>query len=109
MSGVTCGTCTFKVSTADSLELLDDLRAGVIEKIAKGVGIQKIGWILTDLVADDLKLGTVKHLRHSETFYLGAEECIMAADFQNTHPNICKLSPSNKFGSKFVTVVVTGM
>ena len=97
------------MSTADSLELLDDLRADVIEKVAKEVGIQKIGWILTDLVADDLKLGTVKHLRHSETYYLGAEECIMAADFQNTHPNICKLSPSNKCGSKFVTVVVTGM
>ena len=33
----------------------------------------------------------------------------MAADFQNKHVNACKLSPDGHFGSKYVTVVVTGM
>lgn len=101
-------TFTLKASTADSLELLEDPRAGKVDEIASKLGVRKIGWILTDLVAEDLKLGTVKHLRHSETYYMSAEECIMAADFQNKHPNICKLSNRNKFGSKFVTVIVTG-
>ena len=32
----------------------------------------------------------------------------MAADFQSKHPNPCKLSSEGHFGSKFVTVVVTG-
>lgn len=32
----------------------------------------------------------------------------MAADFQNRFTNSCKLSPDGHFGSKFVTVVVTG-
>jgi nuclear protein localization family protein 4 len=32
----------------------------------------------------------------------------MAAWFQNNHPNTCKYSPDGYFGSKFVTVVVTG-
>jgi nuclear protein localization family protein 4 len=32
----------------------------------------------------------------------------MAAWFQNNHPNVCKNSPDGYFGSKFVTVVVTG-
>lgn len=32
----------------------------------------------------------------------------MAADFQNKYTNPCKLSPDGHFGSKFVTVVVTG-
>ena len=32
----------------------------------------------------------------------------MAADLQNRHPNPCKLSPDGHFGSKFVSVVVTG-
>ena len=32
----------------------------------------------------------------------------MAADFQNQYTNPCKLSPDKHFGSKFVTVVVTG-
>lgn len=97
-----------QASTADSLELFEDPRAGKVDEIASKLGVRKIGWILTDLVAEDLKLGTVKHLRHSETYYMSAEECIMAADFQNKHPNICKLSNRNKFGSKFVTVIVTG-
>ena len=40
--------------------------------------------------------------------FLSAEECIMAAMLQNKYPNPCKLSPEGHFGSKFVTVVVTG-
>ena len=32
----------------------------------------------------------------------------MAADLQSRHPNPCKLSPDGHFGSKFVSVVVTG-
>ena len=80
-----------------------------MDKIASKVGVQKIGWILTDLVAEDLTLGTVRHLRNKDTYFVSAEECIMTADFQNKHPNVCKLSPTNKFGSKFVTVIVTGM
>ena len=32
----------------------------------------------------------------------------MAGWLQNSHPNICKYSPDGYFGSKFVTVVVTG-
>ena len=32
----------------------------------------------------------------------------MAGYFQNLHPNITSRSPTGKFGSKFVTVLVTG-
>ena len=32
----------------------------------------------------------------------------MAGDLQNRHLNMCKYSPDGYFGSKFVTVVVTG-
>lgn len=44
-----------------------------------------------------------------DTYYLSAEECITAGNFQNQHPNICRLSPDGHFGSKFVTVVATGI
>ncbi len=43
-----------------------------------------------------------------KSHFLSAEESIMAADLQNLHPNPCRLSPDGHFGSKFVTVVVTG-
>lgn len=32
----------------------------------------------------------------------------MAGHFQNMHPNPCKMAASGYFGSKFVTVLVTG-
>lgn len=32
----------------------------------------------------------------------------MAADFQNQFPNACHFASDGHFGSKFVTVVVTG-
>jgi len=32
----------------------------------------------------------------------------MAAELQNIHPNICKLGTSGQFGSKFITVCVSG-
>lgn len=32
----------------------------------------------------------------------------MAGHFQNLHPNVTTRSPNGKYGSKFVTVVVTG-
>ena len=32
----------------------------------------------------------------------------MAADFQNQHPSACRLSATGCFGSKFVTICVSG-
>jgi hypothetical protein len=51
----------------------------------------------------------VKHVRNIESHFLSAEECIMAGYFQNKQPNPCRFSPVGFFGSKFVTVCVTGM
>ncbi len=84
-----------------------------------------MGWIFTDLEAQ--KGGKVAYKRsivspaactepkpllpltHTQnTHLLSAEECIMAAHFQNKHSNPCKLSKTGKFGSKFITVCVSG-
>jgi len=43
-----------------------------------------------------------------DSHFLSSEECIMAAQFQNKYPNPCKYSTDRFFGSKFVTVIVTG-
>ena len=42
------------------------------------------------------------------THLLTAEECILAADLQNKHPNPCKHASSAFFGSKFTTLCVSG-
>ncbi|XP_065065958.1 nuclear protein localization protein 4 homolog [Rhopilema esculentum] len=95
-------------STRDTIEFKDDPNAEVVDRVAADLGLRKVGCIFTDLIADETKNGTVKHLRHIGTHFLSAQETIIAADFQTQNPNICKLSSNSKFGSKFVTVVVSG-
>ncbi|CAL8090234.1 unnamed protein product [Calicophoron daubneyi] len=100
-------------STARSVKLTAPLNALMpdhVSAVARRLGLRPVGWIFTDLVAEDRpNMGEVKHYRGSmDTFFLSAEECITAAHLQNIHPNICCHSPDGHFGSKFVTVVVTG-
>lgn len=93
-------------SSRDSLKLIPDEKSGKVDEIAVALGLVKIGWIFTDLVSD--ANGQVKHFRNVNTHFLSAQECIMAAHFQNEHPNVTSKSTSGKYGSKFVTVIVTG-
>ena len=75
-------------------------------EIADRLGLQRVGWIVTDLDPD--KDGLVKNIRNGETHFVSAEECIIAGRLQAAHPNPCRLAPSGEFGSKFVTIIVTG-
>ncbi|KAK3797242.1 hypothetical protein RRG08_030467 [Elysia crispata] len=96
-------------TTSNKIELKPDPKEAVVKAAAEKMGLVPVGWIFTDLVADDLSKGTVKNFRGNvDSHFLSAEECIMAADMQNNFPNPCRLSPDGHFGSKFVTVVVTG-
>ncbi|XP_015791716.1 nuclear protein localization protein 4 homolog [Tetranychus urticae] len=79
-----------------------------VDSIAKKLNLQRVGWIFTDLIPDDVTKGTVKHLRSADSYFLSAQECILAGHFQNVYPNACRLSTQGYFGSKFVTVCVTG-
>lgn len=47
-------------------------------------------------------------MRGIDTYFLSADECIMAGHLQNAHPNVSKYASNGTFGSKFVTVCVTG-
>lgn len=96
-------------SSLDAIRLsLPDPNEKMVDEIGVKLGLQRIGWIFTDLVTQDLQKGTVMHTRNGETYFMSAQECMMAAYFQTLHPNPCRLSPDGYFGSKFVTVVVTG-
>lgn len=95
-------------STQNSIKLLPDERAEETNDLASKLGLRPVGWIFTDLLVDNATSGTVKHIRGIDTHFLTAQECIMAGHLQNQHPNVCKHSSSGIFGSKFVTVCVTG-
>ena len=53
------------------LILKDDPNDSVILEVAKRLGLQRIGWIVTDLVPD--KDGMVQNVRHKDTHYVTAE------------------------------------
>nr|SVE74169.1 EOG090X05T8 [Daphnia barbata] len=95
-------------STRDSVRLLPDSRQPLVDRLAAKLGLTCIGWIFTDLVAENVSKGTVRHFRNAETHFLSAQECIMAGHLQSLHPNPCRFSSDGYFGSKFVTLCVTG-
>ena len=53
----------YQVSQKGSVELLADDKEQAVTQIAHKLGLVKVGWIFTDLVAKDLQSGTVKHFR----------------------------------------------
>lgn len=90
-----------------SLELLEDSLDNEVKDVSALLGLRKVGWIFTDLEPEGTN-GKVSYKRNVNTHILSAEECIMAADFQNQFPNPCNLSKTSYFGSKFLTVCVSG-
>ncbi|CDW58621.1 nuclear protein localization protein 4 [Trichuris trichiura] len=60
-----------------------------------------VGMIFTDLFGHETN-------GRDDTYFMTAAECVKAANFQNSFPNICRYSSDNTFGSKFVTVVASG-
>ncbi|KAA0187276.1 hypothetical protein HAZT_HAZT001750 [Hyalella azteca] len=77
-------------------------------QMARQLGLSCVGWVFTDLVPLDQSTGTVRHLRHSDTYFLSSHEVITAATLQLQHPSPCALASSGSYGSKFATVIVTG-
>lgn len=96
-------------SSRDSIKLLEDEHQADVNEVASALGMRRVGWIFTDLIPDDPAAGTVKRTRGIQTHFLSAQECILAGHLQNKHPNPCKYSSTGYFGSKFVTVCVTGI
>ena len=53
----------FQINTKSHVEILEDPAEEDVNKVAERLGIWPVGWIFTDLIADDLSKGTVKHFR----------------------------------------------
>ena len=62
IKGVHC-TCFHQVTTKNKIQLLDDPLEEMVNQLAAKLGLVPVGWIFTDLVADDLSKGTVKNFR----------------------------------------------
>jgi len=93
-------------SSKDHCNILPDPHQSVVDEIATSLGLIKVGWIFTDLVPS--ANGQVRNFRGVDTHFLSGQEIITAGHFQNLSPNTCRSVDEGTFGSKFVTVCVTG-
>jgi nuclear protein localization protein 4 homolog len=80
-----------------------------VEKLACSLGLERVGVIYTDLIDDGTSTGGVVCKRHADSYFLSSAECIFAAKLQNEHKVTTKYSSSHKYGSRFVTCVVSGI
>ncbi|SGY79251.1 BQ5605_C008g05086 [Microbotryum silenes-dioicae] len=84
-----------------------------VARLAESCGLQVVGMIYTDLVADQSSpekkaQGKVVCKRHANSFFLSSLEVVFAAHLQRLHPNPSRFAEAGHFSSKFVTCVLSG-
>jgi nuclear protein localization family protein 4 len=100
-----CDQFWFEVEGVADPNYAGDAKA---EQVARGCGLQRIGMIWTDLLDDGSGTGKVICKRHIKSFFLSAQECQFAAAMQLRHMHTTPYSSTGKFGSRFVSCVISG-